>query len=111
MLVLLAGRVQAWQQAMLIVRPDTLLRWHRAGSRLFWRWRSMRRYRQSRVPRDTVILIRQMAAANSLWGDERIRGELRKPASPSASGPSGSTCGRRAHPDRPARCGTLPAQP
>src|SRR5262249_8377967 len=40
LLVLLASRVRAWRQALLIVQPATLLRWHRAGFRLFWRWRS-----------------------------------------------------------------------
>jgi putative transposase len=40
LLVLLAGRVRAWRQALLVVRPDTLLRWHRAGFRALWRWKS-----------------------------------------------------------------------
>ncbi len=40
LLVLLAGRARAWRQALLIVRPETLLRWHRAGFRSFWRWKS-----------------------------------------------------------------------
>ena len=78
LLVLLAGRVRAWRQALLIVRPETLLRWHRAGFRLFWRWKSVPRSRQPRVPPATIALIRQMAAENRLWGAERIRGELRK---------------------------------
>jgi putative transposase len=78
LLVLLAGRVRAWRQALLIVRPETLLRWHRAGFRLFWRWKSAPRCRQPRVARATIALIRQMAAENRLWGAERIRGELRK---------------------------------
>src|SRR5215211_5005420 len=38
LLVLLAGRVRVWRQALLLVQPDTLLRWHRAGFRAFWRW-------------------------------------------------------------------------
>jgi putative transposase len=78
LLVLLAGRVRGWRQALLVVRPETLLRWHRTGFRLFWRWRSRPRTRQPRVPPDTVALIRRMAAENRLWGAERIRGELRK---------------------------------
>ncbi len=75
LLVLLAGRIRAWR-AVLIVRPETVLRWHRAGFRLFWRWKSAPRYRQPRVPPATIALIREMAAANRLWGAERIRGEL-----------------------------------
>src|SRR5690348_17167120 len=40
LLVLLAGRLHSWRQALLIIQPDTLLRWHRAGYRLFWKWKS-----------------------------------------------------------------------
>src|SRR5262249_57982809 len=47
LLVLLASRVRAWRQALLIVQPETLLRWHRTGFRLFWRWRSRARRRPS----------------------------------------------------------------
>jgi transposase InsO family protein len=78
LLVLLAGRVRAWRQALLIVRPDTLLRWHRAGFRAFW-WRKSRPG-PGRPPlaAETVALIRRLAAENPLWGAERIRGELGK---------------------------------
>lgn len=78
LLVLLASRVRAWRSALLIVQPATLLRWHRAGFRLFWRWRSAPRSRRPRVPTETVDLIVRMARENRLWGAERIRGELRK---------------------------------
>jgi transposase InsO family protein len=78
--VLLAGRVRTWRHALLIVQPDTLLRWHR---RLFrWYWRSKSRgtapaHRPPLAP-ETIALIREMAGANRLWGAERIRGELLK---------------------------------
>jgi putative transposase len=78
LLVLLASRVRAWRQALLIVQPETLLRWHRAGFRLVWRWKSTPRCRQPRVPQETAALIKQMARENRLWGAERTRGELRK---------------------------------
>ena len=78
LLVLLAGRVRAWRQALLVVRPETLLRWHRAGFRLVWRWKSAPRRRQPRIQPATIALIRRMATENRLWGAERIRGELRK---------------------------------
>jgi transposase InsO family protein len=78
LLVLLASRVRAWRSALLLVQPATLLRWHRAGFRLFWRWRSAPRSRRPRVPTETVDLIVRMARENRLWGAERIRGELRK---------------------------------
>ena len=78
LLVLLAGRVRAWRQALLIIRPDTLLRWHRAGLRAFWRWTSRPGPGRPPLPAETVALIRQMADDNPLWGAERIRGELAK---------------------------------
>ena len=78
LLVLLAGRVRTWRQAQLIVRPATLLRWHRAGFRAFWRWKSRPGPGRPPLPAATVALIRTMADANPLWGAERIRGELGK---------------------------------
>jgi len=80
LLVLLASRIRAWQQALLIVQPDTLLRWHRELFRRHWRWtsRTARQGRRAKIPAETIALIREMAAANRLWGAERIRGELLK---------------------------------
>ena len=79
-MVLLASRVRAWRQALLIVQPETLLRWHRQGFRLFWRRKSRAGASTARpkVAPETITLIKEMAAANRLWGAERIRGELLK---------------------------------
>jgi putative transposase len=77
-LVLLARCTQFWQQAFLIVQPDTLLRWHRDLFRRYWRHRSRHKKRQPRVAPETIALIRKMAKENRLWGAERIRGELLK---------------------------------
>jgi putative transposase len=78
LLMLLASRVRAWRQALFIVQPDTLLRWHRQLFRAFWRRqsRAMPRARRTKVSEETIALIQEMAAANRLWGAERIRGEL-----------------------------------
>jgi putative transposase len=76
LLVLLASRLRTWASALLIVRPETVLRWHRQGFRLFWRRKSASRSRPSRLATGTIALIREMATANPLWGAERIRGEL-----------------------------------
>jgi hypothetical protein len=78
LLVVLASRVRAWRRAVLIVRPETLLGWHRAGFRALWRWRSRPGPGRPPLGAETVTLIRQMAADNPLWGAERIRGELGK---------------------------------
>jgi transposase InsO family protein len=71
----LLSRVFTWKDALVIVRPETLIRWHRKGFRLFWRWKSKRRGRpQLRMEIQRVIV--QMAEQNVTWGEERIAAEL-----------------------------------
>jgi putative transposase len=72
-LVWLARRFD-WQQALAVVQPATLTRWHREGFRLFWRWKS--RPGRSPIPDALQALIRQMARENPTWGQERIANEL-----------------------------------
>ena len=68
-----------WRNALYIVQPDTVIRWHRRGFRFYWRWKSRRRYPgRPRVAPEIRELIRQMSAANPLWGAPRIHGELLK---------------------------------
>jgi putative transposase len=78
LLVLLARAVRTWKQALLIVQPETLLKWHRQGFRLFWRRKSKAKSTQTKVAAETISLIKEMARDNRLWGAERIRGELLK---------------------------------
>src|SRR6202040_4030335 len=66
------------RQVLTIVRPETLVRWHRAGFRCYWRWKSRRRGGRPRIETDLRALIRQMSIENSLWGAPRIHGELLK---------------------------------
>ena len=61
-----------------VVQPDTILRWHRAGFRTYWRWKSRGRPGRPRVSRELRDLIRQMSTENPLWGAPRIHGELLK---------------------------------
>jgi len=77
-LVLAARCTQFWQQALFIVQPDTLLRWHRDLFRRYWRRKSKNKRRKPRVAPETIALIKKMANENRLWGAERIRGELLK---------------------------------
>jgi hypothetical protein len=72
-----ARLLSSWRRAIVVVQPETVLRWHRAGFRLFWRRRSRPR-KASPLPSETIDLIRDMAARGRLWGAERIRGELLK---------------------------------
>src|SRR5258706_567504 len=78
LLLLLARMVRAWKQALFIVQPETLLRWHRQGFRLFWKYKFRAASSKPKISAETVALIKEMAAQNRLWGAERIRGELLK---------------------------------
>ena len=64
--------------ALKILRPETVIRWHRAGFRSYWRWKSRPSGGRPRTPADIRTLIRQMSVANALWGAPRIHGELLK---------------------------------
>jgi len=61
-----------------IVQPETLVRWHRAGFRRYWRWKSNSRGGRPRIEIELRALIRQMSTENQLWGAPRIHGELLK---------------------------------
>jgi transposase InsO family protein len=64
--------------AITIVQPDTVLRWHRSGFRLYWRWKSRSRGGRPKVPIENRSLIRRISEENRLWGAPRIHGELLK---------------------------------
>src|SRR5258705_2195276 len=68
-----------WRSALVIVKPETVIAWHRKGFRLYWRWKS-RAGKSGRpcVSLEIRELIRQMSTANPLWGAPRIHGELLK---------------------------------
>jgi putative transposase len=78
LLVLLARLVRTWQQVLVIVQPDTLLRWHRKLFGWYWKRKSKAASHTPKVAAQTIALIREMATNNRLWGAERIRGELLK---------------------------------
>src|SRR6266851_5094396 len=64
--------------ALKIVRPESVIRWHRAGFRTYWRWKSRPRGGRPKTPLEVRQLIRKMSLANPLWGAPRIHGELLK---------------------------------
>jgi transposase InsO family protein len=78
--VVLASLVADWKQALLILKPDTLLRWHRQGFKLLWKLKSRARSkeRKPKISEETIALIKKLAKENKPWGAERIRGELLK---------------------------------
>lgn len=67
-----------WRRHLVVVTPETVVRWHRAGWRSFWRWKSRAPVGRARLSREIQELIARMSSENPLWGSERIRGELLK---------------------------------
>jgi hypothetical protein len=78
---LLVWMVRLWPgllDAVRVVQPETVVRWHRAGVRAFWRWKSRNRAGRPKIDRELRELIRRMSMENALWGASRIHGELLK---------------------------------
>ena len=67
-----------WKDVLIIVMPDTVTGWHRAGFRLYWRWRSRPRGGRPRITDEIRSLIQSLAAENPEWGTPKIHGELQK---------------------------------
>ena len=74
--MILLSRLFNWRGALVIVKPETFLHWHRTAFRSFWTWKSRKRGRP-RLPKDLQKLIREMAQDNPTWGEERIADELK----------------------------------
>ena len=72
--LVLLSRLFEWKETLVVVQPQTLVRWHRAGFRLFWRWKSPPG--RPLTPVELRQLIREMALSNLSWGEERIANEL-----------------------------------
>ena len=68
----------AWRTALVIVKPETVMAWHRRGFRFVWTWKSRRRTGRPTAPADLRALIRTMSQTNPFWGAPRIHGELLK---------------------------------
>ena len=67
-----------WRSALAIVKPETVISWHRRGFRLFWTWKCRHKTGRSAATREVRTLIHTMSAANPLWGAPRLHGELLK---------------------------------
>ncbi len=70
-MVVLAALTRTWRNALLLVKPETILRWHRASFRVLWRRKSRTTHASGRLPCATIALIKRMAIDNRLWGAER----------------------------------------
>ena len=76
---LLIGMTRLWPNLRgmtQVVQPETILRWHRAGFKVFWRWKSRNRAGRPKIDRGLRDLIQRMRRENPLWGASRIHGEL-----------------------------------
>ena len=67
-----------WAEVLVAVKPETVVGWHRAGFRLFWKWRSRPRVGRPKAPAEIRVLIRRLAEENPNWGAPKIHGELQK---------------------------------
>jgi len=97
--MVILGRMFSWRDALVNVKPDTFLRWHRQGFRLLWRWKS-RPVGRPRLSKNLRQLIREMAAENPTWGEERIANELQLKLTIQVSP---RTVGKYLRKDRPVR--------
>jgi putative transposase len=77
--VMLVRLWKDWRKSLILVQPETVIRWHKEGFRLYWRWKSRpSRPGRKEIPEDIRDLIRTMSRENPLWGAPRIHGELLK---------------------------------
>ena len=65
-----------WRHALILVKPETVIRWHRKGFRLYWTWKSRNRGGRPRIDAEIRALVQRMARENPSWGAPRIHGEL-----------------------------------
>ena len=75
---IIAKYLTNWKRSIIIVKPQTVINWHRKGFRLFWRWKSRKKLGRPGICPETKKMIREMSSSNQLWGAPRIHGELLK---------------------------------
>lgn len=78
LLLWLSRHIGDLKKSLLIIQPETLVRWHRKGFALFWGWKFSKKAGRCPIPSGTIHLIREMSRMNPLWGAPRIHGELLK---------------------------------
>jgi len=68
--------LENWKEHLVIVKPDTVIRWHRQGFRYYWRWKSRSKPGRPPISQEIIALIRRLSSENVLWGAPRVRSEL-----------------------------------
>src|SRR5262245_35299281 len=76
-LVILSQTWKNWREVLIIVKPETVIKWHRQGFRLYWRWKSKASVGRPKIDKEIRELIKKMSLENPLWGTPRIQSELR----------------------------------
>jgi transposase InsO family protein len=74
--VLIHRFFRQWKENLVVVKPETVIRWHRQGFRYYWRWKSRSKGGRPPISPEVIALIRRMSAENVLWGAPRVRSEL-----------------------------------
>ena len=75
--VILSQLWKNWREVLIIVKPETVIKWHRQGFKLYWRWKSKAPVGRPKIDKEIRELIRKMSRENPLWGVPRIQAELR----------------------------------
>jgi putative transposase len=76
--VVLSKLWKGWREVLIIVKPETVIKWHRQGFRLYWKWKSKVRHAgRPKIDKEIRELIRRMSCENPLWGVPRVQAELR----------------------------------
>lgn len=75
--VMLSRLWEDWREVLIIVKPKTVIKWHREGFRIYWKWKSKAPVGRPRIDKDIRDLFRRMSHENPLWGTPRLQAELR----------------------------------
>jgi hypothetical protein len=67
-----------WRESLVIIKPETVIKWHRKGFKLYWRWKCRNSSGRPKIPQEQINLIKRMAKENPLWGVPHIHGEMLK---------------------------------
>src|SRR5215813_9136551 len=75
--VILSRLWKNWREVLILVKPETVIKWHRQGFKLYWRWKSKAPVGRPMIDKESRELIRKMSRENPLWGVPRLQAELR----------------------------------
>ncbi|MGE5683336.1 MAG: helix-turn-helix domain-containing protein [Bacillota bacterium] len=70
--------LSGWKDKIFIIKPETVIKWHKEGFSLYWKWKSRHKDGRPKIDREVIELIKQIANENPLWGVPRIHGEMKK---------------------------------